>query len=90
MCRDDKGKIYDSIEKLIGDIFVLVVEVFDIREAIKKAIISKMDNLIMESDSYIVINSFLRKTMDRSSILNIVFDIITFAQNFRPILFYLL
>lgn len=51
MCRDDKGKIYDSIEKLIGDIFVLVVEVFDIREAIKKAIISKMDNLIMESDS---------------------------------------
>lgn len=59
--------------KVIVDIFVLVMEVVAIHEAIRKAIFLEMDNFILESDSQIMINSISGNTMVPSSISSHVF-----------------
>lgn len=87
MCGDDKGKILHSIEESIATAFVLVPKAVAIRETIREAIVLKMDDLIIKSNSQTVINLILGKTISSSSISNLVFDTITLAQNFRHIQF---
>lgn len=60
--KDDKGRILHSISRRIGDVPVSVAETLAIWEALRVEAYLKMGNLMMESDSQIVINSILRIT----------------------------
>lgn len=67
---------------------VLVAEVVVICKTIKeikRKILLKMENSIMENDSQIVINFILDEIMAPSLISNLVFDIFTLIQNFKHI-----
>lgn len=51
VCRDYKGRIVHSTDRMIGDVLVLITEAITIREALRVAAQRNMDNLPLESGS---------------------------------------
>lgn len=87
MCRDNKGIILHSTENLISDTSVLIAEAIAMRQALKVASKTKIDNLIMESDSRLLNNFVLGKIKVFNQISNLVNDILLLARGFRNIHF---
>lgn len=50
---------FTCTDRLIGDAPILIAEAIAIQKALRIASYLNMDNLVMESDSYIVINSIV-------------------------------
>lgn len=69
------------MDRLIGDVPILIAEAVAIQKALRMASYLNMDNLLMESDSYIVINSIAGRNM----IINLIADIVRLARTFRNI-----
>lgn len=75
VCSDDKCRIVYSKGTRIGDVSALMF-----CQTFRDADCLKIDNLMIESDSQIVINSVLHRTKASNRIINNVRDIIASAS----------
>lgn len=81
MYRDDKGRIIHNTGKLIGDVPVLIVEAVAIREALRTPSQLNMNNLLMKSDSQVVINSkIVSRSKTPCQIINLIANILRLAR----------
>lgn len=65
----------------------MVAKIVAMRKTLKIAIQAKTDNLIIESNSQLLINSIIGKTKVPSQFVNLVNDILLLVRNFRNIQF---
>lgn len=61
---------------MLDDVPILVAKTIVIRKALRTTVHLKLDNLLIESDSLIVINSILAKSNVSTHIANLIADIV--------------
>lgn len=72
-CRDYIGNTFYLSSKPVGNYAVLVAETSAIRQALRGANWMKQGNIIVESDSQVVICSIMRKVEVSRQISNFIF-----------------
>lgn len=83
ICRNNIDTVLHYTGKLIGDVHVFVAETVPMREALKAAMQAKVDNLIIESDSQLLINVVLGKIKVPGKIANLLNSILILGKSFR-------
>lgn len=69
VCRNDKGRLIHRMDKKLSYVHVLVVEAIAIRGALRIPNNYKMDNILLKSDSRLVINYFRVELKSRVRLL---------------------
>lgn len=82
-----KDRIIHSIGRKLVDIRILITEAMVIRGTLRVVGDYKMNNSIMKSDSYLVINFILCRIKFPNQIINHAKDILSLISNFNNIQF---
>lgn len=88
ICRDSMECIITKERKSTEDTSVLLAKTLTIRNALIHAINSKYSNVIIESDSMIMIQAINKESIPSKDICNLVEDIVALAKNIENIDFY--